>query len=393
MSGTATAAQAATFLKKASGIALHYGFSPVETVVANHGIAPIKIPRAPGLFSPHVHPDTFGRELSALIKPYAGYPQKSLQLPLLFYHSSSAPVGIRSARARFGLTVAGVDKSIAESLVLKTALSILSEMGAKDFSIHVNSMGDRDSLSRFSRETQGFLRKNINDLPIQAREAFKRDIFHAIDHLHRKNHPLRESLPRTMEFLSESSRRHLKEVLEFLELEEVPYQVNSSLIGHKDFYSQTIFEIRAAETEESPETRVMARGGRCDDLARRLLRYSLPTVGILLEWESGETSVPRSRTIEPKVYFIQIGNGARLRGLSVIESMRKARIPMAHSLNDDTLTIQLQRAASLTPTYIIIMGQREAIDGTVIVRNVSTQGQETVPVAILPIYFKQHLVV
>ena len=52
--------------------------------------------------------------------------------------------------------------------------------------------------------------------------------------------------------------------------------------------------------------------------------------------------------------------------------------------------MQLAHARELESAYILIMGQREALDGTVIVRNTTTQAQETVPVETLPPYLRQN---
>jgi histidyl-tRNA synthetase len=391
MGATMSTAGAVQFLKKATGIASHYGFTPVESVYERHGL--MQQSRQPIPLSPYARADFFSRELSPIIHRYSSLSAKSFPEPLLFYHTSiGKPSSATKAApaARFGLTVTGIGKSIAEALVLKTALAILDEFGSRSHVVHVNSMGDRDSAARFAREAQNFLRKNINDLPVQGRDALRRDVFHTLDLLRRKNHPLAENAPKPMEFLSENSRRHLREVLEFLELEEVPYEIDSTLLGHKDFYSQTLFEVHSARDEADGTFDILAKGGRCDEVARRLLRFNLPTVGIVLEWEHhNESELPVLRTRRPKVYFVQIGREAKVRSLSVLEALRHAHISLLHSLSDESFTVQLERARAADPISIVIMGQREAMDGTVIVRNVATQAQETVSVTLLPTYLKQ----
>ena len=92
---------------------------------------------------------------------------------------------------------------------------------------------------------------------------------------------------------------------------------------------------------------------------------------------------------KPKVYFIQIGFEAKLKSLTVIEMLRKARIPIMQSLSKDSLSAQLAIAEKMMVPHVIIFGQKEAMDETVIVRNMENRSQETVKLAKLPEYLKK----
>jgi len=69
--------------------------------------------------------------------------------------------------------------------------------------------------------------------------------------------------------------------------------------------------------------------------------------------------------------------------------LRNARIPVAHSLNKDSLSSQLAVAERLEIPHALIFGQKEALDGTVIVRNMVTRSQETLKIDKLAEYLKQ----
>ena len=92
---------------------------------------------------------------------------------------------------------------------------------------------------------------------------------------------------------------------------------------------------------------------------------------------------------KPKIYFIQLGADAKLKSLNVIEILRKAHIPIMQSLSKDSLGSQLAVAEKLGVPYTIIFGQKEAIENSVIVRNMQTRSQETVKFAKLLEYLKE----
>ena len=91
---------------------------------------------------------------------------------------------------------------------------------------------------------------------------------------------------------------------------------------------------------------------------------------------------------KPKVYFIQLGIEAKLKSLNIIEILRKAHVPMMQALSKDSLGAQLSMAEKSGAPYTIIFGQKEAIEQSVIVRNMETRSQETVKQSKLADYMK-----
>ena len=91
------------------------------------------------------------------------------------------------------------------------------------------------------------------------------------------------------------------------------------------------------------------------------------------------------------MYFIQLGFDAKQKSFAVIEALRLARVPVMHSLAKDRLSAQLLVAEKLKIPYTIILGQREALDNTVIIRNRATHSQETINADKLSEYIKKKL--
>jgi histidyl-tRNA synthetase len=297
---------------------------------------------------------------------------------------------VAETNVRFTLSVLGIEKSVAEALVLKSALAILKETG-REGCVHINSVGDRDSIQRFSRELSSYLRKHVAEIPIPAREALKRDVFEALELLLAKEDPIAENAPRPMQFLTDASRRHLKDVLEFLEVSEIPYEINDRMIGNREFTSQTLFEIYEHNGSAKHEEPPVARGGRCEEFPRRIFKTNFPTVSIVLEEREKRARMEIFKPIRarhPKIYFIQLGDRAKLQSLSIIEQLRTAHIPILQNIGSDSLTLQLEDAQNRSVPFTLIMGQREVLDRTVIVRDMSTHAQETIAVDSLPLYLK-----
>lgn len=188
-----------------------------------------------------------------------------------------------------------------------------------------------------------------------------------------------------MSYLSDTSRAHFKEVLEFLESLNIPYEINHKLIGSRSYCSETIFEIRT-------QKEVLAIGERYNGLAKKIWgKKDVPAIGVTLHIhphyiQNIKKKIQKEE--QPKFYFIQFGDTAKKKSLPIIESLRKAKIPVHQSLSKDKLSVQLTQAEKLNIPYIIMMGQKEAIENTVVVRHMQTRAQDTVEIDILVTHLK-----
>ena len=367
--------------RRATRVARYYGFAAAEDIAATGDEARVRELRADG----GELRAAFGAPASAALSAYLSRAERA---PALFYHLSAS-----GGTLSFGLEAVGIPKSLAETLLLKTAIAILEECGTTDVYVRVNSIGDRDSQGKFLRELGGYLRKHLAELPARGQELLRRDAFAAFVYVRERCREIALGAPRPMEFLSEQSRRHLREVLEHLEAVRVPYEVDSEFLPTAGAYSQTVFEIRPREGEGEPKderarTRIGA-GGRYDEALRRACGTPASGVHLVLYAKVGAKGVvvPEGRA-KAKVYFIQLGTEAQLRALAILELLRKAHVPLRQSFGTETLAGQLLTAERLALPYAIIMGQKEALERTVIVRHLLSRRQETISVDVLPHYLK-----
>ncbi len=378
-------------LEKADEIALYYGFTPVSRPTIG------KPDPTLSKFLKEMSTCEIGNErccsmsdcLEQKVATLLLYQNKEMvKLPQPVMLSYTCPTGNRKKpnEKHFGLEILGSSKSVAEATILKTALAILEEEGYADLSVEINSLGDKDSAAKFVRELSVYYRKNIAALPTACRQALKRDSFDMLTCPHEKCKELAAEAPRSVSFLSEKSRVHFKEVLEYLETMNVPYTINNSLVGKRSS-GEVVFEIHDGKGA------TLVTGFRYDGLAKRIgMKKEIPAVGACLIFDVADrTKMKRSSAItkKPKFYFIQLGFDAKLKSLRVIEILRKAKVPLYQSLSKDKLVGQMQIAENLKIPFTIIMGQREAMEDSVIVRNMTNRSQETVKIADLPAYLEK----
>ena len=141
--------------------------------------------------------------------------------------------------------------------------------------------------------------------------------------------------------------------------------------------------------EETGVSISLASGGRYDPLAARF--GSSPAVMISINCEiRGSTKIKRDIRQAPALYFAHLGPEARRRTLTVMEMLRHADIPVYQSLLHERIGEQMAEARAFAVPHVLIMGHKEAMEGTVLVREVATNSQTAVQLPELTNYLKRH---
>ncbi|MFZ2522481.1 MAG: His/Gly/Thr/Pro-type tRNA ligase C-terminal domain-containing protein [Minisyncoccia bacterium] len=292
----------------------------------------------------------------------------------------------------YGFEVMGNTKATSEALILKTILAVLDDLGYRDLYLDINSIGDRESISRFERELQSYFRKNQHILPAKLRNDFKKNHYSFVIENHPESKEFLKNAPQTVGTLSEAGRLHFKEVLESIEAFDVSYKIKPHAIASKHYASYTIFEVRQISEKKEEDGILLAYGYRYNHLAKKIGgKKDISSVGgtILVKKHPSFTKKVAIKNIKkPRFYLVQLGSIAKLKVLNVVEMLRKNKIGVYHSITKDKITGQLNGAEYMKASHVLIMGQKEAIENSIVVRNLINREQETVSLEKLPEFLK-----
>jgi histidyl-tRNA synthetase len=398
------------FFEKAQEVAVYYGFKPIETPILEHeDVFTSGIGEGTDIIDKEIYSlKTKGGDHLALrpehtaplMRAYIEHGMQNVPQPVLFYQygPSFRHDNPQAGRFRqfwqFDLDSLGSDKSIMDALVIKAGMSILKEAGAENLSIDINSIGDKECRGAYIKELVSYYKKHLSSLPPIDRERLKKNPLRILDSKDPKTKEINENAPDSVSFLCASCKKHFKEVLEYLEEMGIQYNINKNLVRGLSYYTRTVFEVIEEKGGEDGTPITIGGGGRYDYLARQIgSKKDVPAVGFSIGVDRVVSSswykklAPRIMK-KPKIYFIQLGAEAKLKSLNIIEILRKAHIPIAQSLSKDSLGAQLAIAEKLQIPYALIFGQKEALEDSVIVRDMSNRSQNTVKLSKLLDYLK-----
>lgn len=277
--------------------------------------------------------------------------------------------------------VFGENDPILDAQVIQLAFRVVKELGLKDIEFQVNSIGVPESRKRYEKALVRFLESQRTKLCQNCRERLETNPMRILDCKEDKCIQLTSQAPQALDFLDDESRAHFKSLLEYLDELDLPYAINPRLVRGLDYYTRTVFEIWS--TDREGKKYALGGGGRYDNLIQELGGEPTPAIGfglgldrIVLEMK--RTQVKPYESPKPKVFLAQLGDLAKRKSLRLFADLEKNSILVAESFGRGSLKSQLRVANRIGVEVTVILGQKEALDGTAIVKDMISGTQETV---------------
>ena len=248
--------------------------------------------------------------------------------------------------------------------------------------LQINSIGCPDCRPKYRKALVEYLEQNIKQLADDDKERLKTNPLRVLDSKEERTQVVIADAPQMLNFLCEACQAHFAGVLEYLDDQEVIYDLNPHLVRGLDYYSRTVFEFYG---QREGAQAALGGGGRYDGLVELLGGQPTPAIGfalgverILLELEEQGINLAPER---PKgVYVASLGEPARLLAFGLIEKLLDGGVPAVGAVEKDGIGAQLGRADKLNLPYAVIIGQREVIEKTVLLRDMASGAQETMQV-------------
>lgn len=358
-------------VRRASAIGTYYGFTALSKATAANRGSGARGPYPAGLALDTL--DASAREVVGLLKNVrdAGLTPTAAQ-PLFLWHTNAAAGRPAPKQIIIQFHALGAEHAIADAVLIRAVRSLIMDLSKADVSIRLNSMGDKETRARFARELTTFFRKNGATLPADSVACAKRDVFEAAEVLV-ANDP--EGLPSPTDHLSEASRKHFESVLEYLESTDTPYELAPDLLSRGSAWSDICFEIK------DPDNRMHAWGSRYTELSRHFFKNPPTSIGavIRITTDNRDEVLPMKDKAGPRFVFVHIGDEAKRESMKMADDLRRAKIPLAQSIGIQSLTEQMRFVEILNPPYVLIMGRKEALERSVILRERSTHTETFIP--------------
>lgn len=275
----------------------------------------------------------------------------------------------------------GEQDPILDAQLIQLAHRVVTSIGIKNIQFQVNSIGCPKCRKEYQELLVAYFESKKQKLCLNCKKRLEINPLRILDCKEDKCIQVAATAPQSIDRLCGECRVHFKSLLEYLDELDLPYIINPRLVRGLSYYTKTVFEIWSGDEEGKKHS--LGGGGRYDYLIEELGGEHTPAIGFGLGMDRLVQEMKRVHAkmyIEPKprVFLAQLGDLAKKKSLNVFAELQKNGILTAESFGRGSLKSQLRVADRLGVEITLIIGQKEALDETVIVKDMVSGTQETV---------------
>jgi len=297
-----------------------------------------------------------------------------------FFRHDRPQAGRQRQFWQFGFEVLGDSNPVLDAQLIHISYKFYAELNLP-VQVEVNSIGCPNCRPAYLKELTTILKKHRKNLCPDCQLRLTKNPLRVLDCKNKDCQAVLTDLPQTVDFLCEDCKKHFVSVLEYLDELEVNYNLNPRIVRGLDYYTKTAWEI--LETGRDGQQDSLGGGGRYDELVNELGGRPTPAVGFACGVERAISrfknhDIAVKQPVRPELYVAQLGLEARKKCLRLYEQLLQRDYLVAESFSKDSLKDQLEAANKLGVKYTLMIGQKELVDDTVLIRDMESGIQEVV---------------
>lgn len=313
-----------------------------------------------------------------------GLPARLFSFGPIFRHEKLQTGRYRES-TQANLEIIGEKKPLAEALLITVAYNFFNELQIKT-QLQINSIGTSECRREYSNKLLAFYRERgrRSKLCHYCKKNLEKKCLSLLDCKEETCVKLYEEAPQIADYLSDESREHFAKTLEFLDELNINYNFNPYLVRGLNYYNDTVFEFWPLNEDGALLGKMaLGGGGRYDSLVENLGGPVTPAVGLAIGLERTMARLKDKHLLvnpveEDIVFIAQLGDQAKLKALQLFEDLRHAGFNVRQSFTSDSLKVQLEEAVAMQAKTSLILGKKEIMDGTILMRDMDSGAQETV---------------
>jgi len=319
-------------------------------------------------------------------------PLKVWTMGPLFRHERPQ-AGRYRQHSQFDIEVVGEQDPAVDVEVISVAWHLFSSLGFEKLRLYINSTGCPACKPAYVQTLVDYFSAFADALPPDDKLRLQKNPLRILDSKEERTQAFLENAPRITDHLCLECEEHFTRLKNYLEAIKRPYKVDFRIVRGLDYYTKTVFEIKA-DGLGSQDT--ICGGGRYDGLIEELGGRPTPGIGFGSGIERiviamGHLGIEPPPESTPEVTVSYLGETAKLTALSVWNTLQRDDIGALFTPGDRSLKAQLKTANRIDTAFAIILGEDEIKAGQATVREMSNSQQCRVSLEDLAAWLRERL--
>ena len=303
-----------------------------------------------------------------------------LDAPIFRYENPQA--GRLREHHQFGMECFGGKDPTVEAELIEALLTLLKELGLKNLSVHINSIGCPACRAAYHEALRAYLGERIGEMCRTCQERFEKNPLRILDCKEEGCKKITADAPSILDYLCDDCRGHFEKLQELLDLRSIPYRIDTRIVRGLDYYTKTVFEIIM---QSGREGLALCGGGRYDGLVEELGGPQTPAAGfgiglerILIELRGQDLLPPEPSVID--VFCSSLSDADRALAYTLTQDLRLKGVKADCDHVSRSLKAQFKYAGKLA-RWTVIVGGEERERGNVKLRDMQTREETEIPIS------------
>lgn len=319
-------------------------------------------------------------------------------LPLKLWYYGSMYRYERPQKGRYrelrqiGIESYGSHNPMMDAEVISLGYNFFKELGLKDVIVKLNSIGGSDTRNKYREALINHFKPSINDFCDDCKERLEKNPLRILDCKIDAENSLIKNAPSILDYLNDEEKEYFDKIQEYLDILDVDYEIDSTLVRGLDYYTETVFEYVTKNNEFGS----IGGGGRYDNLLKSLDGPDVPAVGfalgfdrVIAEIESNEVKLNLNDQID--CYILTITENENEFALDLSQKLRMCGFKIDLDLSGKNTKAKFKEADRYKAKVVMIIGEDEVKMNEVTIKDNLTKEETKVSVDNIVDYFDVNL--
>ena len=296
---------------------------------------------------------------------------------------------------QFGMEILGSDDPLSDAEIISAAVNLYKMLGLKEIKVNINSLGDNESRKNYREALIEYFKPHIKDLCEDCNERLEKNPLRILDCIVDQENKILKDAPKTLDYLNEESKERFDKVKEYLDILEITYEVNPSIVRGLDYYNHTVFEIEA-KVEGFGSNNVIGAGGRYNGLVNQLDGPETPCVGfasgigrIVMALDLENIKLPIVDDID--LFIMYVNEEEKKYAAYLAQELRLAGFIVDTEYTGRGLKAQFKQADRLKAKFISVLNSEDLDNNEIKIKNNKTKEEEIISLDALIYYLDEQI--
>ena len=284
---------------------------------------------------------------------------------------------------QFGVECVGAAAPNADAEVISLAKSVLDNIGIKNISLEINSIGCPECRKEYHKALKEYFSANAENLCDTCKDRLDRNPMRILDCKSPVCKKIAENAPVVIDFLCDDCRDHFEKVKANLEAMQIEYKVNPKIVRGLDYYTRTVFEFVSGDIGAQS---TVCGGGRYDGLIGQMGGPKTPSLGfamgierLMMVLSAQNAELPKAPTCD--LFIATLGENAILKASALCRLLRDEGYKVQTDICGRGLKAQMKYADKIGAKFTLVLGDNDVESGTATLKNMSNSAEKEIALA------------